>query len=137
VTESAGMFDRGVRVPEFRACINGSDSACLDLLSSFPPGALPRPLHYGARLTVLETAVSLGGRGSVQRLLATPAGPMGARLAAAAQVPEDSLLARWRADILASRPAAMSLPAWAMLVALVWAGVFMTCGLGSSRWRVS
>jgi len=137
VAQSAGMLDRGVRAAEFRACTGGGDSACIDLLSSLPASALPKPLHYGARLTVLETAISLGGRGTVQRLLATPAGPMGARLAAAAQVPEDSLLTRWRADILASRPAPVSLPTWATLVALAWAGVFMTCGLGSSRWRVS
>jgi hypothetical protein len=137
VTESAAMFDRGGRAAGFRACTAGSDSACIDLLSSLPPGALSRPLHYGARLTVLETAVGLGGRGTVQRLLASPAGPMGARLAASAQVPEDSLLARWRHDILTARPPSVSLPAWAMWVALTWAGIFMTCGLGSSRWRVS
>lgn len=137
VAESAPLLDRGERAAAFHACTHGSDSACVEILSTLPAGTLARPLHYGARLTMLETAISLGGRDAVQRLLATPAGPMGPRLAAAARVPEDSLVTRWRDEILASRPASVALPAWAMWVALAWAGVFMTCGLGSSRWRVS
>jgi hypothetical protein len=138
VTEQyAELLDKGARAPQFRSCATGSDSACLDLLESLPPGSLIRPLDYPAQFSLLETAVSLGGPETFHRLFAAPPGPMGARLAAAARVSEDSLVARWRADILAARPKPVPLPPWGLWVALGWMAVFMTCGLGSSRWRVS
>ena len=133
----AGFLDKGVRAPEFRSCAGGSDSACLDLLESLPPGSLERPLDYAARFSLLETAVALGGTRTFERLFATAPGPMGARLAAAAQVSEDSLVARWRSDVVTARPKPVPVPPWAMWVALGWTVAFMTCGLGSSRWRVS
>jgi len=133
----AGFLDKGVRAREFRSCAAGSDSACLDLLESLPPGSLERPLDYAARFSLLETAVALGGTRTFERLFATAPGPMGARLAAAAQVSEDSLLARWRSDVVTARPKPVPIPPWAIWVALGWTVAFMTCGLGSSRWRVS
>ena len=133
----AGFLDKGAHAPEFRSCGAGSDSACLDLLESLPPGSLERPLDYAARFSLLETAVALGGTRTFARLFATAPGPMGARLAAAAQVSEDSLVARWRSDVVAARPKPVPVPPWAMWVALGWTVAFMTCGLGSSRWRVS
>ena len=119
------------------ACEQGSDSICLELLRALPPGRLPPPLDYQARLTLLETAVRVGGAGTFQRFLATPAGPMGSRLAAAARVSEDSLIERWRNDVLAARPTPVPLPVLGAWVALGWIVVFGTCGLRSSRWRVS
>ena len=117
------------------SCEQGSDEACLELLRSL--GTLIPPLDYQARLTLLETAVRLGGAETFQRLLTTPAGPMGPRLAAAARVSEDSLVRRWRSDVLAARPTPVPLPAWGSWVALCWVAVFGACGLRSSRWRVS
>jgi hypothetical protein len=118
-----------------RSCAAGSDDTCLALLRSL--GTLIPPLDYQARLTVLETAVRVGGAETFQRFLATPAGPMGRRLATAAGVSEDSLVGRWRSDVLAARPTPVPLPVWGAWVALGWIVVFGTCGLGSSRWRVS
>jgi hypothetical protein len=117
------------------SCEQGSDESCLELLRSL--GTLIPPLDYQARLTLLETAVQVGGAETFQRFLATPAGPMGGRLAAAARVSEDSLIARWRSDVLAARPTPVPLPVWGAWVALGWIVVFGTCGLRSSRWRVS
>lgn len=119
------------------ACEQGSDSICLELLRALPPGRLPPPLDYQARLTLLETAVRLGGPETFRRLLAIPAGLMGQRIAAAAGVSEDSLVGRWRTDVLAARPTPVSLPRRGAWVALAWIVVFGTCGLRSSRWRVS
>ena len=133
----AGFLDRGARAAEFRSCAVGSDAACLDLLESLPPGSLVRPLDYEARLSFLETAIELGGPAMFERLLGTPPGPMGARLAVAAAVSEDSLTARWRVAILAARPKPVSLPPLGIWVAFGWTAVFLTCGLRSSRWRVS
>jgi hypothetical protein len=118
-----------------RSCEQGSNEACLELLRSL--GTLIPPLDYQARLTLLETAVRVGGAETFQRFLATPAGPMGSRLAAAARVSEDSLIARWRSDVLAARPSPVPLPVLGAWVALGWIVVFGTCGLRSSRWRVS
>src|ERR1051325_1403717 len=55
-------FDRGTQQPMLRACAEGNDSACTELLRSLPPGALPRPLTYDARATLVADALRLGGR---------------------------------------------------------------------------
>jgi hypothetical protein len=118
-----------------QSCAQGSDESCLELLRSL--GTLVPPLDYQARLTLLETAVRIGGAGTFQRFFATPKGPMGRRLATAAGVSGDSLVGRWRNDVLAARPTPVPLPPWGAWVALGWVIVFGTCGLRSSRWRVS
>jgi hypothetical protein len=135
--EYGAFLNQGARAPEFRSCAGGSDSACLHVLESLPPGSLRRPLSYAARFSLLQTARALGGAETFHRLFSAPPGPMGTRLAAAARVSEDSLVARWRADVLAARPTPVPLPPWGVWVALGWMVVFMSCGLGSSRWRVS
>jgi len=130
-------FDRGVQQPMLRACAEGSDSACTELLRSLPPGALPRPLSYDARATLLSDALRLGGRAAYHRLVASAGLPIADRLAAAGGMAIDSLLARWRAEILAARPVPVSLPPRGMWIALGWTILFAFCGLRSSRWRVS
>ena len=137
VTQYGEFFLRSGHGQALRSCETGSDDSCLELLRSLGPGALIRPLDYQARITLLETAVRLGGAETFQRFFATPAGPMGQRLAMAARVSEDSLVAHWRRDVLAARPAPVPLSAWSAWMALGWVIVFGTCGLRSSRWRVS
>lgn len=129
-------FIQAAHQEALRSCAAGSDSSCLELLRSLPPGALMRPLDYSARITMLETAVRLGGPEMFQRLLETPHGAMGQRLAAAARVSEDSLVGRWRADVLAARPTPVPLPPWELWVALGWVAVFATGAARSSRWRI-
>ena len=132
---ASSFLDWGPHQAGFRSCVTGSDSACLDLLESV--GNVRHPLDYGARHTLLATAVALGGHGAFSRLLAASNGPTGTRLAEASLVTEDSLVARWRADVLAARPKPVALPPWGAWIALAWAGVFAGCALRSSRWRVS
>lgn len=134
--QSSGFLARQGREAEFHSCAAGSDAACLNLLIAFSPGATPAPLDYGARYTLLATAVTLGGQEAFSRLLASSKEPIGRRLAEASLVTEDSLVARWRADVLAARPKPVSLPPWGPLIAILWAGVFTGCALRSSRWRV-
>ena len=122
-------FDRGVQQPMLRACA--------ELLRSLPPGALPRPLSYDARATLLSDALRLGGRAAYHRLVASAGLPIADRLAAAGGMAIDSLLARWRAEILAARPVPVSLPRRGIWIALGWTILFAFCGLRSSRWRVS
>lgn len=137
VTQYGDFLRRSGHGQAVRSCELGSDESCLELLRSLAPGALIQPLDYQARLTLLETAVRIGGAGTFQQFFATPRGPMGRRLAGAAGVSEDSLVGRWRNEVLAARPTPVPLPPWGAWVALGWVIVFGTCGLRSSRWRVS
>src|SRR6266571_1289545 len=135
--EYFGYADHGVRKPTLQLCRAGSDSACTELLRSLPPGALPRPLTYDARAALVQIALRLGGRKAYHRLVATPGAPIADRLAGAAGVSVDSLVAQWRSEILAARPAPVTLPPWGPWAALGWTAVFAVCALRSSRWRVS
>jgi hypothetical protein len=131
-----GFLDRGAQHALFQSCSAGSDSACLELLAALPPGSLSRPLDAEARAVLLELAVRQGGPSTFQRLLDAPDSAMGARLAAATGIPEDSLVAGWREAVLRARPTPVSLPPWGLWLALGWTMLFATCGLRSSRWRV-
>jgi len=135
VQQYADFLRRSGHGQTVRSCEQGSDGSCLELLRSLR-NLIP-PLDYQARLTFLETAVRVGGAETFQRFLATPAGTIGSRLAAAARVSQDSLVERWRNDVLAARPTPVPLPVLGAWVALGWIVVFGTCGLRSSRWRVS
>jgi len=137
VLKSNGYFNRGPQLAMLQACANGSDFACTQLLRSIPPGALPRPLTYHARATLINVALQLGGRAAYHRLVASAGRSIADRLALAGGVGVDSLLARWRAGILAARPTPVSLPRLGVWIALGWTALFAACGLGSSRWRVS
>jgi hypothetical protein len=127
----------GAQVSMFRACDQGSDSACTALLRSLPPGGLPRPLTYDARATLVNIALQLGGRAAYHRLVASASRSIADRLALAGGVGVDTLLSRWRARILMARPTPVSLPPFGIWIALGWTALFAVCGLRSSRWRAS
>jgi hypothetical protein len=131
----AEYFNHGATAAPFRACASGSDTDCTELLRGLPGNALPKPLGYEARATLVHVALRLGARDAYRRLLANPSDPLPARLAAAAGMPLDSLVGRWRGDMMASRPATVLLPAWAFAVALAWTALFAGCGVWSTRWR--
>ena len=137
VTRSfAYYFNQGATAAPFRACADGSDADCIGLLDGVPGSALPKPLGNDARVTLAHFAVRLGGRDAYRRLLANPNAPIGDRLSAAAGINLDSLVARWRTQVIAARPPTVFLPIWAFTVALGWTVFFAACGLRSSRWRV-
>lgn len=119
-----------------RACLGGADAACVAALRALPQVSVPRPLNSVARATLVDLALRLGGREAYRRLLASPAASVSSRLVAAAGSPMDSLVGRWRREIIASRPAPVELPPWGFGMALGWVGVFLWCGVRSSRWRV-
>jgi hypothetical protein len=129
-------FDRGATAGAFRACFAGADSVCSDLLRSLPAGTLARPLGHPGRDALLKLALQVGGRDAFTRLAADSAAPLADRLEAAAGVSTDSLVARWRTSIIASRPAPVTLPTFAWWVAIGWAAAFAGCALRSSRWRL-
>lgn len=119
-----------------QGCRAGRDSACIELMRLLPPARLPRPVGVNARQTLVVTALRLGGREAYHQLLAHPEASMAARLSQAAGVPLDTLLARWRSEVLASRPAPVALPPFGPLVGLGWTVLFGLGALRSSRWRV-
>jgi hypothetical protein len=129
--------NRGLSSVMWRACINGEDDSCTELLRSLPRNAIPRPLDQDARRLLVHLALQTGGREAYARLLsgADSARSLRDRLAAAAGVPADTLVSRWRAAIIASRPIPVSLPRWAVLAAIGWTVLLAGFGLRSSRWR--
>jgi hypothetical protein len=69
---------------------------------------LQPPLGVTARLGLLDFALHLGGTDAYARLMASRSHPIADRLAAAAGIGVDSLVATWRAQVLAARPATVA-----------------------------
>ena len=130
-------FTRTASEATWQACVGGSDTACVELLRSLPPGSVPRVLDTDARRLLVHVALRMGGREAYGRLLADSGAALSERLARAAGVPVDTILARWRAAIIASRPKPVTLPGWGIIAALSWTIVLAVCGMRSSRWRVT
>ena len=131
------FFVSGPERDRLQRCLGNDDAACLEVLRALPPENLPRPLGNEARETLLHLALGIGGREAYHRLMAAADHPMADRLAVAAGISVDSLIARWRVAVLAARPVPLTLPSWGVGISLGWALFFALCGLRSSRWRVS
>jgi hypothetical protein len=112
-----------------------SDEACIAILRSLPPTIpLPLPLPHATRLTLVRQAIDLGGRGAYSRL-ARGVGSIEERLASAAGVGADALIAGWRRDILAAPPQTVTFTAAAGWSAVGWVTLLALLGLRSTRWR--
>ncbi|HEY6808769.1 MAG TPA: hypothetical protein VI160_08265 [Gemmatimonadales bacterium] len=111
------------------------DADCLLLLRAVAGTRLDPPLSTMARGSLVATALELGGPGAYDRLLANPRAPLPDRLAAAAGVPADSVIAAWRARVTAVAPSSARVPARSAWAAFGWAVVFGVLALRSSRWR--
>jgi len=129
-------FARAGTAPSLQKCRQHRDDACTALLQSLPPGSLPRLLAPAARLSLVREALRAGGRDAYSRLVAHPEASMDTRLASAATMDIDALVARWRNGVLAARPVPLTLPWWAGVAALGWTAFFGFCALRSSRWRL-
>ena len=137
LTAFRDYFNRAASEATWHACVRGGDTACVELLRSLPPGSIPRVLDTDARRLLIHVALRMGGREAYGRLLADSNASLSGRLARAAGVPADTVVARWRAAIVASRPKAVTLPSWGIVAALTWTIVLAACGMQSSRWRVT
>jgi hypothetical protein len=85
---------------------------------------------------LVREALGAGGREAYQRLVATPSASIADRLSSAAGIDLDSVVVRWRNDVLAARPRPLTLPWWAGVAAIGWTALFGICALRSSRWRL-
>jgi hypothetical protein len=137
VRSFADYFNRPATAATWRQCMRENDADCLQLLRMLPHGAIPPPLGSDAHRLLAHVALRIGGRAAYARLLADSTVALRERLAAAAGVGFDTLLARWHAEVLAARPAAVTVPRSGVPVALGWILLLIGCGLRSSRWRVA
>lgn len=126
--------------PEGRAndlaheCTTGSNDACyriasLRFVSPIPAGPVPRS-------SVLSYVRALPGHQALLRALADPRGPVGERLARAAGVTEDSLVAAWRIWLLTGggQPR-VTADVRDALPALLFAALLLFAATRSRRWR--
>ena len=118
----------------FAACTGNDDAACIALMRLAPRVAAP-PLSTTTRALLLALALDAGGRNAFDQLLDNPARPLEARLAAAAGIPADSLIGRWRRRVLAVRPKTVAADERVAWGAVVWSVLFALAALRSSRWR--
>ena len=119
-----------------RACILGDVGECAYALGLGPsrhenPGGRYHPL---ARAHLLLAALDAGGEGAWRRLRGTHGVTAADYLGAAAAMPLDSLLSRWRRDLLALRPERSPVDPRDVVLLIVWSGVVMLGIAGATRW---
>ena len=118
-----------------RGCAAGVLTDCASALRLRQP-ARPEPggaYALMAREDLLLTALELGGPGAWTRL-AQARGPIEGRLAAAAGMPADSLLARWRSGLLALRPLEKRITLAQVGSAMAWTALLLLGCVGAARW---
>jgi hypothetical protein len=126
----------GEATPARQSCEAGQDRDCIAFLASLPETSLPLPLGRESRASLMRLALRAGGREAYTRLIRSDTVPLPDRLGLVAGMPVESLVGRWRIDVLAARPEPVALPPIGPPAALVWVAVFGACGVGSSRWRL-
>lgn len=129
VMTSTGKAERG--------CVDGRLDFCAYALWLRPA---PAPELTGAypqvvRADLFLTALDIGGPEAWARIVAArPEGPEAA-LTAAAGIPADSVMVRWRDGIMTLRPDEKPLHLRGALLAAGWTAVLLAGTLGVSRWR--
>ena len=120
---------------QFRACIAGSDSACVAFARQRGEPE-PVPADAFARRSLLRAVHDVCGAPALATALADTAGSIGERLARGAGVSEDSLVLVWRRRVLGIGGAMQSRAgAKEAVPALLFAGVLLLAAAGSGRWR--
>ena len=98
--------------------------------------APPLPLPAAARATFMSHVTSLGGIAAYDDLRADTTGPLEARFARAAGASGDSLVASWRASLVAARPEMHAGLGGSWLMTLFWTVVLAAIAMRSTRWRL-
>jgi hypothetical protein len=105
----------------WKDCIDHRVVASCDLVARMR--VIPVPLAGATRIALLDFAVAEGGRGAYSRML-NARGSTLAVLAQTAGMPGDTLLARWRAKVLAAAPREARPGVLEVLLAVLWTIVF-------------
>lgn len=125
-----------VHTPQWIPCVDeGNDTDCEELLRDRMEGSTMHPVSPRVHQTLVETAVEMGGDGAFGRMLETEAATIGDWIAAVAQTPSDAVVAKWHADVIASRPAPTTLTAATGWGAVAWILVLAAIATRSTRWR--
>jgi hypothetical protein len=119
-----------------RACVQGDAAGCAHALglrrSSDPDaGGEYYPL---VRADLLLATLEQGGEGAWARLIGDTGGSVEQGLAAAAGMPADSMLLRWRDGLLALQPDRGPLDVSSAGLILGWSALILAAGLAIARW---
>lgn len=115
------------------ACLAGSREACLAALERL--GGIPDAISRTARLALARHAVARGGAGSYERLLADTTSALPERLAAAAGMPLDRLVAEWHSQVMREKPVTNASLGLSLAAALFWSTVAYAFAARSTRCR--
>jgi len=119
-----------------RACVQGDAAGCahaLGIRRSADPGA--GAAYYPlVRADLLLAALEQGGEGAWTRLIADQGASAEQGLAAAAGIPVETMLLRWRDGLLALQPDRGPLDLSAAGLILGWSALILAAGLGIARW---
>jgi hypothetical protein len=119
-----------------RDCAGGAMAGCEIAFELTGSPATPAGVSFSAfmRADLMLAALSAGGRAAWPRLRAAADSGIRTALAAAAGMPLDSLLSRWRVGLLSLRPTAGPLTRGVAIAALIWSVALLAGALGTSRW---
>jgi len=116
-----------------RCTQQGLQPACDSVAELIPGDALSLPAPPLVRQSFVRFALQLGGSGAFDRFAAN--GSRRERIEAAAKMPIDSVVARWRATIADTKSTSTAIDLMTAVSSLVWAGACAGLALRSSRWR--
>lgn len=114
-------------------CLQGDDIACGRALQSIDVLVLP-PAGGISRDAIVREAIKLGGDGAVQRIVSSR-GTASEALAAAANVPVDSVLKVWQRKLRQNSIGSDDLSAKLGIVAVGWIALLLGLSTRISRWR--
>jgi hypothetical protein len=119
-----------------RACVRGSAAGCAHALGVRPSGdpAAGGEYYPLVRADLLLAALEQGGEGAWTRLIAAEGGSVEQGLAAAAGIPVDTMLLRWREGLLALQPDRGPLDVSSAGLILGWSALILAAGLAIARW---
>jgi hypothetical protein len=119
-----------------RACVQGDAAGCAHALGIRRSGDPDAGGEYYplVRADLLLAALEQGGEGAWSRLIGNAGASVEQRLAAAAGIPVDTLLLRWRDGLLALQPDRGPLDLSSAGLILGWSAVILAAGLGIARW---
>ena len=119
-----------------RACVQGDAAGCAHALGIRRSGDPEAGGEYYplVRADLLLAALEQGGEGAWTRLIAEPEGSIEQGLAAAAGMPADSMLLRWRDGLLALQPDRGPLEVSSAGLILGWSALILAAGLTIARW---
>lgn len=123
------------RVPYAQCDERHAYAVCDRILRAIPRYVIPPALPTSARHHLFRIAITAGGNGAYSRLATGPARSVESRLADGAGMPIDSLVARWRADVLAAHPPSPNLSALSAWTAVAWGIAILLIGMRFATWR--